>query len=71
MVTQQEIQRNIKEAIEKSNKKQIEIAKSINVKPTQITAYKKGRKYPSLETLANLCIELDISSDEILGIKKF
>ena len=71
MVTQEQIRQNLKEAIEGSQLTQKEIADKVGIKPTQISAYKKGRKMPTVETFANICIAMDISADEIMGIKIF
>ncbi len=45
---------------------QTAIAKAVNVKPTQICSYLKGRKMPALDTLANLCKLLDVDANYIL-----
>ena len=71
MITQAEIQKNLKEAIETSGIKQKELAEKLNIKPTQISAYKNGRKMPSIETLANLCVILKVTADEIMNVKIF
>ena len=48
---------------------QKEIANAINVSSGTISKYMRIDKYPSLDTFANLCKVLDVSSDEILGLK--
>ena len=70
MITQEEIRQNLINAIENSGMKKKDIAEKVKVKPTQISSYIHKKKMPSLETLANLCIVIDVSADEILGIKK-
>lgn len=47
----------------------VEIAKRVGVSPEMITQYKTTKKLPKLDTFAKLCKELDLSADEILGIK--
>ena len=48
----------------------VEIAKRVGVSPEMITQYKTTKKLPKLDTFARLCKELDLSADEILGLKK-
>ena len=69
MVTLQQIQTKIAEAIRQSGKTQSSIAKQLNIKPTQICSYLHGRKLPSLETLANLCVVLDLDANDILCVR--
>ncbi len=65
---------NIKERlsaeIKNSGLSTIEIAKRVGVSPEMITQYKTTKKLPRLDTFAILCRELDLSADEILGLKK-
>lgn len=49
----------------------VEIAKRIGVSPEMITQYKTTKKLPRLDTFAKLCRELDLSADEILGLKDY
>lgn len=66
MVTLEQIQIRLTEAINQSGMTKTAIAKAINVKPTQISSYTKGRKLPALDTLANLCKVLDVDANYIL-----
>ena len=66
MITLEQIQKRIAEAIKQSGMTQTAIAKALNIKPTQICSYTKGRKMPALDTLANLCKLLDIDTNYIL-----
>lgn len=66
MITLNQIQEKLAYAITHSNMTQTAIAKALNVKPTQICSYVKGRKMPALDTFANLCKLLDIDTNEIL-----
>ena len=66
MVTLEEIRIRLIEAIEQSGMTQTAIANAVNVKPTQICSYLKGRKMPALDTLANLCKLLDVDANYIL-----
>lgn len=69
MITLNEIQKRLATAIQQSGKTQTEIAKAINVRQQTVSHYVKGDIMPSLDTFANLCVYLDIDSNEILGIK--
>lgn len=66
MVTLEQIQQRIAEAIKQSGMTQTAIAKALGVQPTQICSYTKGRKLPALDTFANLCAVLDIDPAYIL-----
>lgn len=66
MITLEQIQKRITEAIRQSGMTQTAIAKAVHVKPTQICSYIKGRKLPALDTLANLCKLLDLDANYIL-----
>ena len=69
MISLEEIQQRLAEAIRQSGMTQAEIAKRLGIKHQQISCYLKGQKMPALDTFANLCRILDVSSDEILGLK--
>jgi len=69
MITTLQIQKKIAEAIQQSGLTQTEIARRLNISQSNISHYVKGDKMPSLDTFANLCRILDVSSDDILGIK--
>ena len=68
MIKIEQIQNKLAKAIVQSKLSQTEIAKQLNIKPTQICSYIKGRKMPSVETLANLCAILDLDANEILCV---
>lgn len=69
MIKIEEIQARLREAVKYSNLSQKEIAKRLGVNPSTVSKYMNQNKYPSLDTFANLCAVLDISADEILGLK--
>ena len=69
MITVAQIQEKIAEASTQSGLTQTEIARRLNVRPTQVCSYAKGRKMPALETLANFCKILDLDANEILCLK--
>ncbi|MBQ8468126.1 MAG: helix-turn-helix transcriptional regulator [Clostridia bacterium] len=61
---------NLKNEIEHSGKKKIEIAKAIEIAPPTLSQYLSGRAQPTLATLTKLCRFLDISADDILPTRK-
>lgn len=69
MITIIDIQKNLREAIERSSLSKKEISLKLCVHPSTISKYLHADKFPSLETFANLCEILDVSADEILGLK--
>lgn len=66
MITINQIQLRIAEAIKQSGMSQSEIAKKIGVCHQAISAYITGRSMPALDTLANLCKLLDVDANYIL-----
>ena len=70
MITIQEIQTRLREAIEYGNISQKELANRLGINPSTVSKYMRLDKYPSLDTFANICEILDVSADEILGLKK-
>ncbi len=69
MITIEEIQKRLREAITTSNMSQTEIAKQLGITQSTVSKYLHRDKYPSIDTFANLCLILDVSADEILGLK--
>lgn len=65
-----EIKKKLAEEIKNSGLTTVEIARRVGVSPEMITQYKTTKKLPKLDTFAKLCEVLDISADEILGLKK-
>lgn len=69
MVTIEQIKKNLAEALKQSGKTQKAIAEKINVKRQTVSCYINGTKLPALDTLANLCVVLDLDANDILCIK--
>ncbi|MBQ3220559.1 MAG: helix-turn-helix transcriptional regulator [Clostridia bacterium] len=69
MITIEEIQKRLREAVKYSGLSQKEIAERLGINPSTVSKYMRLNKYPSLDTFANLCLILDVSADEILGLK--
>ena len=66
----EDIKMRLSEEIKNSGLTTVEIAQKIGVSPEMVTQYKTTKKLPRLDTFAKLCKELDLSADEILGLKK-
>ena len=69
MIKIEDIQKRLREAIQYSNISQKELAEKLKINPSTVSKYMRLDKYPSLDTFANICEILDVSADEILGIK--
>lgn len=67
-VNLQNIQNRLRTAIKESGMQQKEIARLIGVSAQTVSKYMKADIFPALDTLAKLCIILDVSADYILGI---
>ena len=59
------------EVLKNCGKSQVEIANAVHVTKQCITDYKKGKSAPSIETLYELCLYLEISSDYLLGLSDY
>ena len=68
MVTIEQIRAKIKEALQQSNMSQTELSKRLGIKQQQISCYLHEQKLPALDTLANLCVVLDLDANEILCV---
>lgn len=66
MVTLNEIRKRLVDSIKASEFTQKEIAERLNIKPATVSQYISGRAMPALDTFANLCELLDVSTDNIL-----
>lgn len=65
-----DIQKRLREAIETSLLSKSEIAKRLGVDPSTISKYLHEDTFPAIDTFANLCEIIDVSADDILGLKK-
>jgi len=64
-----QIRKRLIEAIQQSGLTNTVIAKQVNIHVSMITDYKNTSKFPSLVNFCILCKVLDVSADEILGLK--
>ena len=69
MIDIKDIQKRLREAIQYSHISQKELAEKLGINPSTVSKYMRLDKYPSLDTFANICEILDISADDILGLK--
>lgn len=69
MITIEEIQKRLREAINQSLITKSELARRLGISQSTVSKYLHQNKYPSIDTFANLCKILDVSADEILGLK--
>lgn len=66
-----DIQHRLRDAIANSGVPQKDIAKAIGVSPQTVSKYMRHDVFPALDTLAKLCVFLDLSADYILGIEEY
>ena len=70
MIEPKDIQKRLREEIRSSPLTQKQIAEKLGVNPSTISKYLRLDKFPAIDTFANLCEILDVSADEILGLKR-
>lgn len=70
MIYLSEIQKRLRDEIKSSTLSQKEIAERLGINPSTVSKYLRLDKFPALDTFANLCEILDVSADDILGLKK-
>lgn len=46
------------------------IRKELQINPQQLSDFLEGRRYPSLLNFKKLCLYLQISADELLGLEE-
>lgn len=71
MVTLAQIQMKIAESIKQCGVSQSAIAKALNITPQTVSCYVHGKKFPALDTFANLCAVLDLDPAEILCLTDY
>ena len=71
MITLEQIQAKIAEAIRLCGLTQTEISKRLGISQPSIAHYIKGDKMPALDTFANLCAVLDLDPAEILCLTDY
>ena len=71
MVTLQQIQIKLSEAIKLSGLSQSEIANKLIVSNQTVSCYVHGKKLPALDTFANLCAVLGADPADILCLSEY
>ena len=66
-----EIRKNLIDAINTSGIPKKQIAERVGISNTTLSDYIHRGTFPNLVTFTLLCEDLDVSADEILGLKKF
>ena len=66
MITSEQIQKRIAEAIKQSGMTQTALAKELRITQSTVAHYLRGDILPALDTLANLCKVLDLDANYIL-----
>ena len=61
---------NIRAARRAAGVTQVELAAKLGVNQKDVSRWEQGKQIPSTETLTKLCKFLDVSADNILGLKK-
>ena len=64
------IQKNLREILRTSGIPQKEIAKRLGINPSTVSKYMRLDVFPALDTFAELCKILDVSTDDLLGLNK-
>lgn len=59
----------LKDIMIEQNLNQTQLTKKIGLKQSQIRKWIKGKNKPEYDSLKAICLALDISADELLGIK--
>lgn len=70
MIDIKDIQKRLRDEIGASGMTQRELADKLHINPSTVSKYMRLDKFPALDTFANICEVLDVSSDEILGLKR-
>lgn len=66
MITSEQIQKRIAEAIKQSSMTQTALAKELRISQSTVAHYLRGDILPAIDTLANLCKVLDLDANYIL-----
>ncbi len=69
MIVIEDIKKQLAEAIKQSGLTQKALAQKLGTTQQAISRYYTGERVPSLDTLANLCVILDLDANEILCIR--
>ena len=59
----------LKDIMIEKNLNQTQLANKVGIKQSQVSEWLKGKSKPGYDSLKAICLALDISADEILGLK--
>ena len=60
----------IKEELKLQNKKQIDLAKHLNVQKSTLSEWLNDNNEPPMKTIVDIALYLDVSTDYLLGLKE-
>ena len=60
----------IRELRKKKGLTQVELAEKVGISNVSLSNYERGAQMPDLITLAKIAVELDVSTDVLLGIQE-
>ena len=63
--------RRFREALKTSGLTQVELANHMKISKQCISDFKRGKSFPSIQTLRLLCKYLDVSADYLLGLESY
>ena len=70
MVTLEQIQKALAEALKQRTITQEELAKQIGVNQSMISHYITGRSMPALDTLSRICTVWDLDANDVLCVER-
>ena len=59
----------IKQELKAKNKKQIDLAKHLNVQPSTLSEWLNGKNEPPMKTIVDIAVYLEVSTDYLLGLE--
>lgn len=63
--------KRLKELRAYSQKKQIEVARALEISVSCYAGYEQGYREPDFATLKKICLFFDVSSDYLLGLSDY
>lgn len=59
----------IKQELKAQNKKQVDLAKHLNVRQSTLSEWLNGKNEPPMKTIVDIALYLDVSTDYLLGVE--
>ncbi len=60
----------IKQELKVQNKKQVDLAKHLNVQKSTLSEWINGNNEPPMKTIVDIALYLNVSTDYLLGIEE-